>query len=88
MTWRIVLKKPAAKALLGLQPKRAELIREAIGRFAEDPLAPHANARVLVGIDGGVRLRVGDWRVSLVLDAATGEITVFEIAARGSAYRW
>jgi mRNA interferase RelE/StbE len=83
---RVAFNRQALKALAGLQPARRTQIRDAIGRVAADVRAPNNNLRPLAGVPDGYRLRVGQWRVSFTVAADTLE--VFEIAARGSAYRW
>jgi len=70
-----------------MQPKKAAAIRAAIGRVAADPRARNNNLKPLAGIPNGVRLRIGDWRVSFTLDYAAQVMDVFEIAPRGGAYR-
>jgi len=77
----------ARKVLRRLQPARAQDIREAIERVAADPNAPNNNVRTLSGVPDGFRVRVGDWRVSYILDRPTNRMTIFEIAPRGGAYR-
>ncbi len=81
----IVYTKAAIKALRNMQPKKAAAIRDAIQEFAADPNRTDNNVKSLVGIDGGIRIRVGDWRVSILLSERI--INIVEIAARGSAYR-
>jgi mRNA interferase RelE/StbE len=60
------------------------LIREKIRSFAEDPASQANNVKALQGVEGVIRLRVGDWRV-IMRDGVVVEI--LEIKARGSAYR-
>jgi mRNA interferase RelE/StbE len=84
---RIVLAKSALKALRRMQPAKAKDIRQAIDRVAANPSAPNNNLTRLQGIPDGFHIRVGDWRVSFVLDRATEVLDVFEIAPRGGAYR-
>jgi mRNA interferase RelE/StbE len=59
-------------------------IREKIRSFAEDPASQANNVKALQGVEGVIRLRVGDWRV-IMRDGVVVEI--LEIKARGSAYR-
>jgi mRNA interferase RelE/StbE len=81
----ITFTRQAIKELAGIQPVRAARIREAIERVHGAPRAKHNNVKPLVGVKNGYRLRVGDWRVSFLLEG--GDMNVVEIAARGSAYR-
>ena len=83
----IVSARDAGKVLAPMQPAEPKDIREAIDRVAGDPFAPNNNLRALKGVANGFRLRVGDWRVSYVLDRQAGVMRVFEIAPRGGAYR-
>jgi mRNA-degrading endonuclease RelE of RelBE toxin-antitoxin system len=68
-----------------MQPAKTKDIRQALTRVAADPSARNPNLRPLKGVPNGVRIRVGDWRVSYTLGA--GALDVFEIAPRGGAYR-
>ena len=77
----------ARKFLRRLQPAKAEDIRGAIRRIAADPIAPYNNVRKLAGVPNGFRVRIGDWRVSYILDRQTNRMTILEIAPRGGAYR-
>ncbi len=84
---QILIAKSALKALRSMQPANAKDIRDAIETTAANPLAPNNNLRALKGIRNGYRIRVGDWRVSYVVDSALHTMRVFEIAPRGGAYR-
>ena len=75
------------KALRGMQPAKAQDIRAAIARIAADPVALNNNVRPLRGVPNGFRVRVGDWRVSYVIDRRRDVIEVYEVAPRGGAYR-
>lgn len=59
-------------------------IRERISSFAEDLASQANNVKALRGLEGTVRLRVGDWRV-IMRDGIVVEI--LDIKARGSAYK-
>ncbi len=85
LTW----KRDALKALMTMQPKRAALIRDKCREIANaPPPARHSNLISLAGVPHGYRVRFGDWRVSFTIDPATDVMEVFEVAARGGAYRW
>ena len=84
---RTVLKKTPIKRLRGMQPGKAADIRAAIQRIADDPSGRHPNLKPLAGVPDGFRIRVGDWRVSFVLDRDAGIMEIFEIEPRGGAYR-
>ena len=80
----VLYTRAAQKALMRLPRNIALRIREKIRSFAEDPASQANNVRVLRGVEGVIRLRVGDWRV-IMRDGVVVEI--LEIKARGSAYR-
>jgi mRNA interferase RelE/StbE len=86
----LVWKRDVVKAMLRIEPRRAAAIRAAMQAIGADPppRGRHRNVVALAGVPDGYRLRVGDWRVSFLVDHAQDEIEVFEVAARGSAYRW
>jgi mRNA interferase RelE/StbE len=84
---QVLIAKSAVKALRRMQPAKATDIREAIERVAVDPFAPNNNVKALKGVRNGYRIRLGDWRISYVLDKASQTLKVFEIAPRGGAYR-
>ncbi|MEO5375449.1 MAG: type II toxin-antitoxin system RelE/ParE family toxin [Alphaproteobacteria bacterium] len=83
----VVFTKSATKVLLRMQTAKARDIREAVDRAAATPFAHDNNRKPLVGIPGGFRQRVGDWRVSFIVDTKADRLEVFEIAPRGGAYR-
>jgi mRNA interferase RelE/StbE len=84
----IAYRKTAMKRLLRMQPKRANLIRKALEAVAAEPSGSHSNLKPLTGVPGGFRIRIGDWRISFLLDFDAERIDVFEIEPRGGAYRW
>jgi len=61
----------------------ADLIREKIRSYAENPEAQSNNVKALKGRDG-VRLRVGDWRV--IMSDQGQVLAILEVSARGNAY--
>jgi mRNA-degrading endonuclease RelE of RelBE toxin-antitoxin system len=85
LTW----KQDAQKSLMKMQPKRAAAIRAKCLEIAADPPpAQHSNVIALSGRPGSYRIRFGDWRVSFTIDTQANVMDVFEVASRGSAYRW
>jgi mRNA interferase RelE/StbE len=80
----VLYTRTAQKALMRLPRNFALCIREKIRSFAEDPASQANNVKALQGVEGVIRLRVGDWRV-IMRDGVVVEI--LEIKARGSAYR-
>ena len=74
---------------MAMQPKRAASIRDKCREIATSPPpAKHSNLVPLAGVPNGYRVRFGDWRVSFTIDLEADVLEVFEVAARGGAYRW
>ena len=84
---KVTYRRDPTKVLRRIQPAKAGDIIAAVERVAADPVAPNNNVRSLIGVPNGFRVRIGDWRVSYVLDREAGVLDVFEIAPRGGAYR-
>ena len=84
---RIEFRRDPLKALRGMQRAKAEDIFAALDRIAAAPFARDNNIKPLRGVPSGYRARVGDWRVSYMLDRGAEVIEVFEIVPRGGAYR-
>lgn len=83
--WRIELTRTATRDLRRLDaPIRARVIT-ALPALAADPQQPGA-LRKLTGAPEH-RLRIGDWRALLLLDAQARTITVTRVLLRGRAYR-
>lgn len=78
--WQVVVTPPATKALRRLDRVQRERLQRAIARL------PAGDTKRLVGLDEW-RLRVGDWRVRYVVDAAVRRIVVLAVDPRGSAYK-
>ena len=80
----IVYSKTAQKALIRMPRNWAIRIRDKIIAYAADPASQANNVKALQGMDGMLRLRVGDWRI-VMCDGVVLEI--LDIKARGSAYK-
>jgi mRNA interferase RelE/StbE len=80
----VVYSKTAQKTLLRIPRNWAIRIREKINAYAADPASQGNNVRALQGSEGILRLRVGDWRITMV-DGVVLEI--LEVKPRGSAYK-
>ena len=80
----IVYSKTAQKALARMPRNRAIRIRDKISAYTADPDSQANNVKALQGMDGMLRLRVGDWRI-VMFDGFVLEI--LDIKARGSAYK-
>lgn len=76
--------KTAQKALMRMPRNWANRIRDKISAYADDPVSQANNVKALQGVDGILRLRVGDWRI-VMCDGVVLEI--LDIKARGNAYK-
>ena len=79
----IVYSKTAQKALMRMPRSLAIRIRIKIFPDAADPALQANNVEALQGVDGMLRLRVGDWRI-VMCDGVVLEI--LDIKACGNAY--
>ncbi len=85
---QVIFRKATVTRLRRMQHAKAEDIRRAMAAVAADPNVKHANLQSLRDVPKGYRLRVGNWRVSFILDRKAGVMEIFEIEPRGGAYRW
>lgn len=83
--WRVELTRAATRDLRRLDPPVCQRVQAALQALATDPQQPGA-LRKLTGAPEH-RLRIGDWRASLLLDAQARTITVTRVLPRGRAYR-
>lgn len=84
-TWRIEVAGPARRDLRRLDPPVRRRVLIALRTLvADDPLRPGA-LRNLTG-QPEHRLRIGDWRVLVLLDAGARIVTVTRVLPRGRAY--
>jgi mRNA interferase RelE/StbE len=81
---RIVYDSTAYKALSRIQPAKRDDIRNAVGRYAEDPYAKNNNVKPLLGRKGAYRIRVGDWRV--ICELTSDAVIVHDVLPRGETY--
>lgn len=84
---RLLVEKPALKAMRRMQPKVAGAIFAAMERIAADPFGDHPNARRLAGTGGSFRLRHGDWRALYRIDRLAQQVVLEDIRKREDAYR-
>ncbi len=82
--WRVELTRTAQRDLRRLDAQVRVRVNGALVALAEDPRGS-SNLRRLMGRPES-RLRVGDWRVLLVLDLERRVIVVMRILPRGRAY--
>lgn len=80
----IAYSRAAVRTLARMPRNLVDRFRPRIRAYAAGPASRARNVRRLPGIEGFLRLRVGDWRV-VMRDADTLE--VLHITARGHAYR-
>lgn len=83
--WTLRYNRRAEKDLARIDPQVARRILLALGDLADDPSRPGA-LRKLSGRTES-RMRVGDWRVIVRLNAPAREIQVHRVLHRGRAYR-
>lgn len=83
--WRVELTRRATRDLRRLDPQARRRVTAALESLAADPARPGA-LRKLTGAPEH-RLRIGDWRALLLLDAGAQRITVTRVLPRGRAYR-
>jgi mRNA interferase RelE/StbE len=80
----IAYSKAALKTLRRMQPASARRITEAVRLCAAAPEDPVHDVRRLQGVDGLLRLRMGDWRVLFSDDGTV--VAVTRIGPRGDVY--
>ncbi|MEE4237376.1 MAG: type II toxin-antitoxin system RelE/ParE family toxin [Anderseniella sp.] len=80
----VVYSRTAQKALMRMPRNWANRIRHKISAYAEDPGSQANNVRPLKGLEGVMRLRVGNWRI-LMRDEVV--LLILDVKARGSAYK-
>jgi len=80
----IVYSKTAQKALMRMPRNWAIRIRDKITSYADDPASQANNVKPLQGMEGILRLRVGDWRIVMCDDVV---LEILDIKARGNAYK-
>ena len=81
----IILSRAAGKALRALPLRDAVALQDKLRQFAAARHDSHGFAKAMTG--GGVRIRHGDWRATLVIHAAENVIFVTEIGHRREIYR-
>ena len=80
----IAYSKTAQKVLMRMPRNWAIRIRDKISAYATDPASQASNIKALQGMDGMLRLRVGDWQIVMCDDVV---LEIVDIKARGSAYK-
>ncbi len=80
-----IYKKPAQKTLRKMPMKLAQAIMSKVDALAAEGFAAHVDVKTLKGVEGGYRIRQGDWRVLLLKEGET--LFVTDIKPRGDAYK-
>lgn len=85
MAWTVTLAPAARKALRSIRDERlkARIVRALKGLEGEPR---PAGVTRLVGQDGALRIRVGDWRILYELREAEVVVLVLRIGPRGDVY--
>lgn len=83
--WSVEITRTAARDLRRLDPPIRRRVLAALGDLAADPHRPGALRKLTAAPEH--RLRVGDWRALILLDAPTRTISVTRVLPRGRAYR-
>lgn len=84
--WHIELTRAAERDLRRLDPPVRRRVASAVTDLAADPQAASSGLRRLAGRPEA-RLRVGDWRVLLILQPQPRALVVLRVLPRGRAYR-
>lgn len=79
----IAYSRDAIKTLRRMPKNTSKRIKSKIEAHAKNPASQANNITALQGLDGVVRLRIGDWRV-IIEDGAV--LAVIKIASRGNVY--
>ncbi len=82
--WRYTIQKPAVRYLKRLPPKDRERIVEALDLLIEDPRS--VDLKPLKGAPG-LRLRVGSYRILMLVDKAEKLFVITAIGPRGDIYK-
>ena len=82
MTWKLVITKPAERALRTIPRVDLEHIDNALEEMCSDPY--FGDVRFLRGSGGALRRRVGDWRIFFELNKDKQLIIVLAVKRRGS----
>jgi len=85
MAWDLIFAPRARKELADVPSRDREAIGRALDRLGED--ISSVDVKKLAGRSDQWRLRVGRWRVILLMDKATGTIYALRVLPRSEAYR-
>ncbi len=82
MSWGLVITSPARRVLRRLAKPELRQIDAALGQISDNPY--QGDFRFLKGSNGGLRRRVGDWRIFYDIEPEHQIIIVTAIKRRGS----
>jgi mRNA-degrading endonuclease RelE of RelBE toxin-antitoxin system len=82
MSWGLVITNPARRVLKRLPKPELRQINTVLGQMCDNPY--HGDIRFLKGSNGGLRRRIGDWRIFYDLEPEHKMIIVTGIRRRGS----
>ncbi len=85
MSWSIRFTRTAERDLMRVAKKDQSAIKKALNRLILNPGS--VDIVKLEGRRNGWRLRVGQWRIILLLENNTGTIDIVHIHPRKNAYR-
>ena len=83
--WRVELTRPAERDLRRLDPPVRTRVADALRTLAQNPGRRGALRKLTNAPEW--RLRIGEWRALILLDAQDRTIVVTRILPRGRAYR-
>lgn len=83
----IIYLRKALRRARDLPAGQLKTLETVLDGLATDPDYRHNNLKPLAGHKDTFRLRLGDWRVTFVIDAKARTLTCIEIQPRGSAYK-
>ena len=85
MSWRLEVSRRARRDLASMEAADRAAMSAALERLTADP--SRVDFKKLSGGDSW-RLRVGQWRALIILNAQTGVMLVSKVLNRRDAYRW
>ena len=84
MTFKIFLEKTAKKQIEKLDKETARRILESL-RELEKGFSARLDIKKLKGYDNHYRIRVGSYRIMLVIESGT--VYIYDVSIRGNAYK-
>ena len=84
MSYKIILLRPASKALHKLQAFQVKRISNRIDSLADNPRPP--GCRKIVSEKDRYRMRIGDYRILYSIDDEQREVVIHRIAHRKEVY--